>query len=237
MIYLYQIIFYRPILNVLVYFYETIAGHDFGIAIILVTLLIRLVLYPLFHKGAKHQMALQRLQPKIKKIQELHKNDKQKQTEALMGLYKEHGVNPFLSIVLLVVQLPILIALYRIILSGLGAGGIGSGLYSFIPEPHAINALFLGILDLKQRSIILVLLAALAQYFQSKLAIYRAPNAGPPSPAERMARQMVFIGPIITVVIFYNLPAGVGLYWLISSLFSIIQQLIVNKHLRDKYGE
>ena len=83
MIYLYQAIFYRPILNVLVYFYETIAGRDFGVAIILATLLIRFILYPLFHKSAKHQMALQRLQPKIKKIQELHKNDKQKQTEAL----------------------------------------------------------------------------------------------------------------------------------------------------------
>jgi len=237
LLWLYQAIFYRPILNILVYFYETLAGRDFGLAIILATLLIRFVLYPLFHKSAKHQMALQRLQPKIKKIQELHKDDKQKQTEALMALYKEHGVNPFLSIILLVVQLPILIALYRIILSGLGAGGIGAGLYPFIPAPNAINALFLGILDLKQRSIILVLLAAIAQYFQARLAIYRSPNAGPPSPVEKMARQMAFIGPVITIVIFYNLPAGVGLYWLISSLFSIGQQIIVNKHLREKYGE
>ena len=82
----------------------------------------------------------------------------------------------------------------------------------------------------------MVLLAAIAQYFQARLAIYRSPNAGPPSPAEKMARQMTFIGPVITIVIFYNLPAGVGLYWLISSVFSIVQQLIVNKHLRDKYG-
>jgi len=236
MIYLYQAIFYRPILNVLVYFYETIAGHDFGIAIILATLLIRFVLYPLFHKGAKHQMTLQRLQPKIKKLQELHKNDKKKQTEALMELYKEHGVNPFLSIILLVIQLPILISLYRIILSGLGAGGIGSGLYSFVSAPGTINALFLGIFNLKQKSIIVVLLAAIAQYFQARLAIYRSPDAGPPSSAERMARQMAFIGPVITIVIFYNLPAGVGLYWLVSSAFSIIQQLIVNKHLKNKYG-
>jgi YidC/Oxa1 family membrane protein insertase len=237
MIYLYQAIFYRPILNILIYFYETIAGHDFGLAIILVTLLIRFLLYPLFHKSAKHQMTLQRLQPKIKKIQELHKDDKKKQTEATMALYKEHGVNPFLSIILLVVQLPILIALYRIILSGLGASGIGSGLYAFVPAPNAINTLFLGILNLKQRSIILVLLAAIAQYFQARLAIYRTPSGGAPSPAEKMARQMTFIGPVITIVIFYNLPAGVGLYWLVSSLFSIIQQLIVNKHVRDKYGE
>ncbi len=237
MIYLYQTIFYQPILNVLVYFYDTVAGHDFGIAIILATLLIRLVLYPLFHKSAKHQMALQRLQPKIKKIQELHKDDKQKQTEALMALYKEHGVNPFLSIILLVVQLPILIALYHIILSGLGSGGVGSGLYSFVAAPATINTMFLGILDLKSRSLILVVLAAVSQYFQARLAIYRSPNAGPLSPVERMARQMAFIGPLITLVVFYNLPAGVGLYWLISSIFSIVQQIIVNKRLRVQYGD
>ena len=178
MIYLYQAIFYRPILNALVYFYETVAGRDFGIAIILTTLLIRLVLYPLFHKGAKHQMALQRLQPKIKKLQELHKDDKQKQTEALMALYKEHGVNPFLSFILLIVQLPILISLYRIILSGLGATGIGSGLYSFIPAPQTINAIFIHLINLKQHSIILVLLAAIAQYFQARLADAEAERRG-----------------------------------------------------------
>ena len=154
-----------------------------------------------------------------------------------MELYKEHGVNPFLSIILLVVQLPILIALYHIILSGLGTGGIGEGLYSFVAAPTSINAVFLGILNLKEKSIILVVLAALSQYFQSRLAIYRSPDAGPPSSVEKMARQMAFIGPIITLVVFYNLPAGVGLYWLISSIFSIIQQIIVNKHLRDKYGD
>ena len=80
-------------------------------------------------------MALQRLQPKIKKIQELHKNDKQKQTEAPMALYKEHGVNPFLSIILLVVQLPILISLYHIILSGLGRVASGAAFILLLPAP------------------------------------------------------------------------------------------------------
>jgi len=96
--------------------------------------------------------------------------------------------------------------------------------------------MFLGLLNLKQRNIILVLLTAVAQFFQSRLAIYRSPDAGPPSSVERMAKQMAFIGPAITILIFYNLPAGVGLYWLVSSLFSIVQQVIVNKRLRDKYG-
>jgi YidC/Oxa1 family membrane protein insertase len=232
----YTDIFYRPILNVLVYFYETIAFHDFGIAIILVTLFLRLVLYPFFHKGAKQQMLMQRIQPKIKKIQELHKDDKQKQSEALMELYKEHGVNPFSAILLLIIQLPILLSLYRIILTGLGAATL-VGLYSFVKAPGVINPMFLGVLNLQAKNIVLVVLAGVAQYFQARLAIYRsAASDAVLSPAEKMARQMAFIAPIFTILIFYSLPAAVGLYWLFSSLFSIGQQWIVNSHLKKQYG-
>src|SRR5579872_2128083 len=131
MIYLYQLIFYRPILNALVFFYNTIGLKDFGLSIVLTTLLIRFILYPLFHKGARQQAVMQRIQPKIKKVQEIHRNDREKQTKALMELYKEHGVNPFSSILLLIIQLPILIALYRIILSNLSGGAL-TGLYSFV---------------------------------------------------------------------------------------------------------
>lgn len=236
-VYLYEAIFSRPILNVLIYFYETIAFRDLGISIILVTLLIRLILYPFFHKGAKQQMILQRLQPKIKKLQETHKDDKEKQAAALMELYKEHGVNPFSSILLLLIQIPILIALYRIILSGLGANEL-SGLYSFVANPGVINFTLLHFINLQARSIVLVVLAGIAQYFQARLAIWRNPAGDSVlSPAEKIARQMAFIGPIMTVVIFYNLPAAVGLYWLASSVFSVIQQLIVNKHIQKKYGK
>src|ERR1700722_288989 len=107
MVYLYNLIFYRPILNALVFFYETVAGRDFGLAIIFTTLLLRLVLAPFFHKGAHQQAKMQRLQPKIQKLQEQHKDDREKQTKALMDLYKEHGVNPLSGILLLLIQLPI----------------------------------------------------------------------------------------------------------------------------------
>jgi YidC/Oxa1 family membrane protein insertase len=236
MVYLYQQIFYRPILNVLIFFYNTIALRDFGLAIIFVTLLIRLVLYPFFHKGAKHQMMMQRLQPKIKKIQEMHKKDKVKQSEALMELYKEHGVNPFLGILLLFIQLPIMIALYWVVRSGLGTGQL-TGLYSFIPPPQSINPIFLSLINLAQPSLILIGIAAIAQYFQARLAIYRNPDTKAElSPAEKMAKQMAFIGPVFTILIFYGLPAAIGLYWLVTSLFSIVQQVVVNKNLREKFG-
>jgi len=236
-VYLYQQIFYRPILNTLVYLYQTVAFHDLGLAIIFATIIVRLILYPFFHKGAKQQMLMQRLQPKVKKIQEFHKNDREKQTQELMALYKEHGVNPFSSILLLIVQLPILITLYRIFLSGLGPNQFSS-LYSFIAAPQTVNATLLGLVDLKAHNIYLVILAGLAQYFQARLSVYRAPGADPKtlSSAEKMARQMAFIGPVVTVVIFFNLPAAVGLYWIVSSLFSMVQQILVNRHLQDKYG-
>jgi YidC/Oxa1 family membrane protein insertase len=232
MVQFFQAIFYQPILNILVYFYETVAFHDFGLAIIFVTILIRLVLYPLFHKSAKQQMVMQRIQPKIKKIQELHKNDKEKQAQALMDLYKEHGVNPFSSMLLLFVQLPIMIGLYWVVRSGLAPGNL-AGLYSFIPQPGAINALFLGLVNLAKPNLILIFLAAVAQYFQARLAIYRDPaDKSPLAPAEKMARQMSFIGPLVTIFIFYGLPSAIGLYWFVTSLFSIFQQIIINKHFR-----
>jgi len=228
MIYLYNLIFYRPILNALVFFYQTIGNHDFGIAIILTTLLIRFILAPLFHKGAHQQAVMQRIQPKIKKIQEVHRDDKQKQTQALLDLYKEHGVNPFASLLLIIIQLPILIALYGIIRSGIGADQI-SMLYSFISKPDVITHTFLGFINLENKNILLVILAAAAQYIQARMVLYKHTDGSALSPAEKMARQMVFIGPIITLFIFYGLPSAVGLYWLTSSLFSVAQQYIVNQ--------
>lgn len=232
MIYFFQAIFYRPVLNLLVFFYETIAFKDFGVAIVLVTVLLRFVLFPLFHKSSKQQMVMQRIQPKIKKIQEIHKDDKEKQTKALMDLYKEHGVNPFSSIFLLFIQLPVMIGLYYVVRSGLAAGDI-AGLYSFVAQPQGMNPLFLGLVNLAKPNVILIFLAAITQYFQARLAIYRDPsNTAPPSSAEKMARQMSFIGPLITVFIFYNLPSAIGLYWFVTSLFSIFQQILINRNFK-----
>ena len=142
--FLYQQIFYRPIFNILVFFYETASFHDLGIAIILTTILIRLILYPFFHSGAKQQMLMQRIQPKVKKIQEMHKGDMQKQSEELMALYKEHGINPFSTFLLLIIQLPIMFAFYWVVRSGIGPSQFSS-LYSFIHAPSSVGTMFLGV--------------------------------------------------------------------------------------------
>lgn len=232
MLYLYNLILYQPLLNILIFFYNTIAFGDLGLSIIFLTLLIRAVLFPVFHKSARHQVVMQRLQPELKKIQEIHKDNREKQTRAMMDLYKEHNVNPFSGFLLLLVQLPILIAIYQIILKSLKPGFL-SGLYSFVSAPEAIKTSFLGLINLGERSIFIVGLAALAQYLQGRLSLPKIEAGRKPTPPEKMGRQMVFLGPVMTVVIFYNFPAAVGLYWLITSLFSIVQQIIVNKQIAN----
>ena len=228
-------VFYRPFLNTLVFFYNTIAFHDLGLAIIFLTILIRLILFPLFHKSAHYQAKMQRIQPHLKKIQETHKNDKAKQTQAMMDLYKEHDVNPFSGFLFLLIQLPVLYELYQIFRNVLKPE-FAVGLYSFVARPDHITPTFLGLINLGAQSILMVGIAAVAQYFQGTLALKTAPTNPNPSPAEKMTRQMVFMGPVLTFVIFYRLPAAIGLYWAISSLFSIFQQLIINKQILKQHG-
>ncbi|MBU6500451.1 MAG: YidC/Oxa1 family membrane protein insertase [Patescibacteria group bacterium] len=236
MSYLYNLILYHPLLNALIFFYNTIAFHDLGLAIIFLTLLIRLILFPLFHKGSRHQIVMQKLQPKLKKIQEVHKDDKEKQAQAMMDLYKEHQVNPFAGILILIVQLPILIALYQMFLRILKPDFL-SGLYGFISAPVSLNDSLFGLINLGEKSILIVGLAALAQYFQARLVLPKLETGHKQTQMEKMTRHMTFIGPIMTLVIFYNLPSAIGLYWFVMSLFSIFQQILVNKKLESEQIE
>lgn len=197
------------------FLYEDVTNGDLGIAIIILTVLIRTVLAPLFYKSLRQQSALRKLQPHIKEIQDRHKNDREAQGKALMDLYKEHGVNPLTSFGLLLIQLPILIALYQVFLS---------------PLP-GIDQSFLGLINLQERSTLMVVIAALLQYFLGILTIDRSAPAD--DPAARMGRNMVIIGPLLTVIVLYSLPAAVGLYWIATTAYSIAQQM----HVSARYGK
>lgn len=164
-----------PIYNLLVYFYNTLAFQDFGIAIILVTILIKFVFIPLSRKQIESQKQLQEFQPKIKAIQQKYKDDKERQTKELMAFYKENKINPLGGCLPLVVQLVFLFALYRI-LFGISKGGFTvdpSVLYSFVHNPGTINDFFLGTLNLGIPSIPLAVITAAAQYWQTKTLMQR----------------------------------------------------------------
>lgn len=237
MSFLYHAAFYDPLLNILVLFYKSIAFQSLGLSIIFLTVFIRLILYPIFEKSARYQIVMQRLQPKVKEVQEKYKADKTKQTEALMALYKENKTNPFSGILFLILQLPILIALYQIFFNILKPD-VFEKLYGFMSSPGTLNANFLGLINLALPNTIMVVLAAVGQYFQVKTALPKHDKHYQPSPQEKANRNMAFIAPVITLVIFLNLPAAVSLYWLTTSIFSVIQQEIIQRKLKDgKVGD
>lgn len=225
-------IFYRPLFNALVFLYTQVTFHDLGLAIILLTVIVRVVLYPFFHKSVRNQRIMQMIQPQIKKVQEEHKDNKERQAAALLEVYKEHKVNPFSSILLLFIQIPVLIALYHVFLIGLGPDAFGS-LYGFITRPDAFNFDFLGLINLHERSMLMVGLTALAQYFQARLALPPAQKGRVPTSMEKMGQQMAYVGPVLAFVILVNLPAAISLYWLTGAVFSIFQQVIVNRSLKN----
>lgn len=230
---LFNEILYRPLFNTLVFLYKYIAFEDLGVAIILLTIIIRFVLLPLFYKSAKNQSLLQKLQPEIAKIQAEHKHSKEKQVEKTLELYKKHRVNPFSGFLMMFIQLPILIVLYRLILKGFSPETFAN-LYSFISPPIHINNSFLGLMDLGSRSMIIASLAAVFQYFQGKLSLPKVQEGKEITPQVKIGRQMIFIGPILTLLILRSLPVAIGIYWLTTSIFSLIQQVFINKSINKQ---
>jgi len=240
-------ILYRPIFNILVFLYNIIPGHDFGIAIILLTIVVRVVLFPVAYKSIKSRLALSALQPKIKEIQNKYKN-KEEQSRELMKVYKEHNVNPFSGCFALVIQLVVLIQLYRVFINVLKAVSL-SALYPFIKSPGAINPSFLGIMDLSATSInditkkiiiinfVVVILAAIAQFFSSKITTKLTPVIPQPGADKKannfqkiMGQQMIYLAPILTIFIGIRFPAGLALYWLVNSILGIGQDYyLLNK--------
>ncbi len=219
-------IFYQPIFNLLVWLYDVLAWQDLGIAIILITLIIRIVLWPLNKRAIKSQKALQTLQPEIEALKEKHKDEKEKLAAATMALYKEKKINPFGSCLPILVQLPILFAIYRVFFDELRNGPEFDGniLYSFVANPGTLNPIAFGFFDLSERSILLAILAGLGQFWQSKMMMAKAHNSN--SAANALSQQMVYFMPVITIIIGASLPAGLTLYWLLTTVFTILQQYL-----------
>lgn len=237
---LFHVVLYQPILNIFVFLYNIIPGHDIGVVILLITLLVRAAVYPLMSSSIKSQKAVQDLQPKIKEIKEQYKTDQQKQAMMTMQLYKENKVNPFASCLPLLVQLPILIALYMVMRDGLVSDNLGSNIYPFIFNPGKLNNISFWIFDMAKTSLVLAILAGAAQFFQTKAMLVKQPpkNAGEGAKDEQMMammnKQMLYFMPVMTVFIGATLPAGLTLYWFFSTLLTWGQQILIYKQQNNK---
>lgn len=228
---------YRPLFNFLVLLYNFLPGHDFGVAIIILTVIIRLILYPSSIKSIKSQKALADIRSEIQEIQKKHKDDKNKQAKETIEIYKKAKVNPFGGCLSSFIQLPILIALYRVFGRGFKPEEL-TNLYKFVFNPGQINSHFLGIVDLAKPNIVLAVLAGIFQFFQTKtLTAIQGKSVKTKSSdfSQTMQKQMLYFFPVFTFLILLKLPSALGFYWAISSLLSIIQQhFFIKKYVRTE---
>lgn len=222
--------------NLLVGLYNVLPGADMGFAIIALTVVIKLVLWPLTGSALKSQRAMQQLQPKLDALKEKHKDNKEALAKEMMELYTKEKVNPLSSCLPLLIQIPVLIALYRVLKLGVSDLDV-SMLYSFVQNPGNVNETFLGLVDLSVRSIPLALLAGASQFVQTKMLMLKRPpaklrekdGAKDEDMMAAMNQSMTYMMPIMTVVISWSLPAGLTLYWVAVSVISILQQFLVFK--------
>jgi len=228
-------VFYRPIFNVLVFIISIVPTHDLGIAIILLTLLIKLALLIPNHKALKAQKKMKNIQPELDALKIKYKNDPQRLTKETMAIWKKHKVNPMGSCLPMIIQFPILISLFYVVKSGvvsIDTSLLYSALSNFNPE--SINTVFLGLVDLtKSSKIVLPIIIGGMQFIQMKLTLGKNKKAivkkDGSNPMAGVNSIMQYTLPIMIAFFTASLPAGVGFYWGTSTLFGIGQQLIVNK--------
>ena len=235
MISFFTAVFYQPIYNVLVYLMTLLPWADAGVIIILVTIIVRLILFPLSQKSIRTQLKMKDITPELEAIKQKYANDKQEQAKQTMAFYKQKGVNPFSGFFAILIQFPIIISLYRIFYAG-GISKVDPALlYSFVHVPnHVVSMVFLGFINLASKNLIFALLAALTQFIQAQII---TPPQAPIDPKAKksigndLARSMTFqskyVFPIMIFFIAYAVSAAVSLYWIVSNTFSIGQELYV----------
>lgn len=231
---MFQTYLVEPLYNMFIFLIGIMPGGDVGLAIIILTLMVRIVFYPAFTASIRTQMGMQAIQGELDEINKKYKDNAEERGRRTMALFKEHKVRPFASIVALMVQIPIFLALYFTFLRE-GLPSISTNLlYSFVPVPDAINIEFLGILNLLSAHVIpLALLVGGLQYLVARYSLARTPRPGVAK--ERAAvhhmqqRMILYFLPAVIGVVSYSLPAAAGLYFAVGNIISLGQEWLIRR--------
>ncbi|KKS14790.1 MAG: Sporulation associated-membrane protein [Parcubacteria group bacterium GW2011_GWB1_41_6] len=232
----YHLALVKPLWNALIFLTAVLPLHDVGLSIVVLTLAVRFVIFPFTHRSVKTQVKMKELEPEIQKIKEKHKN-KPEQTKKIMELYRQHGVSPFSGCLVLLIQLPILLALYKLFWGGVQFDS--AELYSFVKMPEIVQLKFLGLVDINQKNIFLALLTGVTQFFQMRLSFPPSGKKAEPvkiKPAassfkddlsRSMSFQSKYILPGIIFLVALRSPAAVAVYWTTMNLFGIVHESVV----------
>lgn len=234
---LWHTVFFDPIYNCLVFFVDVVRGGDVGLAIICTVVLVKIIMLPLSLKAARTQLKMREIEPKLAEIKEKYKNQREVLSVKTMEVFSEAKINPFSSILLLFIQIPVVIALYLAVSKG---GGVPlpdintALLYPYVPTPETVTMIFLQFIDITAKSIPLAGIAAITQYIHTHLSMPalkpRDPNAEPNFKddfARSMQIQMKYVMPILIFGVAYTISAAIALYFTVSNLMAIAQEYVV----------
>lgn len=226
---------FTPLYNFLVFLVSVIPGHFMWIAVFVLTIIVKIILVPMYKKQVRDQVVMSHVAPKIKAIQEKYKDKKPEEKvdmgREVMDIYKEYKVSPFGTILLLIIQLPILFALYKIFLQNIDTHY--SSLYSFVSVPEYINNFFLTI-NLAEKSILIGILAVVSQFIANHFLFAKKPDASAGEFAQSMHTQMKYMFPIIIGAVSFFTPAVISLYIIVGNVFAIWQEVYVKRPLEEK---
>ena len=232
---LFHTAFYNPIYNVLVALVALVPSSDVGVAVILLTIIIRLILLPFSLSAARTQRAMKSLEPKLKVLKEVHKNDKEKEAVETLALYKEAKVNPFGSILVAFIQIPILLALYWVFTYEPFPAINLARIYSFTPLPHAVSLQFLGLISVAGKSIFLAVCAGLTQLLQAHMALsgtMKPSSTGMQGDFQKViGMQLKYVFPFLIGIISYTTSGAVALYFITTNLAGSAQEWYVKRAL------
>jgi len=231
--------FYNPIYNALVALMAFVPGGDVGVAVILLTIIIRIILLPFSLSAARTQRAMKVLEPKIKELKEKHNGDKEKEAIETLALYREAQVNPFMSIVTVLIQIPILLALYWVFLYEPFETVNTARIYALTPVPFGVSLQFLGIISVTGKSIVLAALAGVSQFYQAHMALSGMGSPGTKvgtagSFQQVMNMQLKYVFPILIAVISYTTSGAIALYFITTNLAGIVQEWYVKRDAGKK---
>jgi len=238
--YIWHTFFFDPVYNALVFFIDVLPGGDVGLAIIATVIVVKFILFPLSIKAVKTQKIMREIEPKLREIKTTYKDNREEQAKAMLAVYKEAGMNPFASILVMFLQIPFIIALYLAVATG---GGVSLPdinveiLYSFIPSPDVVTMIMFGFFDITTKNLPLALAAGLTQFVYTRYAMPPlAPREANTTPtfkddfARNMQLQMRYVMPLFVVGIAYFFTAAIALYFIVSNLMTLLQEYIVKRH-------
>ncbi len=232
-VYLFSNFILQPIFNLLILIYWLLPFKDLALAIIFLTLILKLMLFPLSKKGIVAQKKLLRIQKEIEKHKEKFKKDPEKQAKFILELYQKEKITPASGCLPFLIQFPVLIALFQIFWKGIKEDKLDL-VYSFLPQPKDLSPIALGgLLNLNSPNFALALFASLLQFWQVSKEIKEISFQG--KKEALLQKQILFLMPFLTFFLLVRFPSALGVYWIANIVFSILERKLILERLDKKY--